>query len=1096
VSKSLQTDRLLRDYFAWPLPDRCRIYNLAGSAAALLLALQTRPFVAIEADEQKALALRKDIAFYQGIVGKRRVLFLPDEAGPEAAGMRSEVFATITDDDPIVTSSANLTSTFWDAPSLSEKSIHVKSGLVGSRQKFEESLISLGYRKAPMVTVRGEYSLRGWILDIFPSTAEDPVRVEFFGDEIDYARRFDVDNQRSKGDLDDFVIFPAVEPERQQRLADLFADRTFYCLDPQVDPEMLSEKSVMLSRYAFRGAGSGVPVAEAGGGGSPEDLAADSSGPAPWDDAEIGSIPETDEALPEIDAGLLPLKGAGILPEERHDLSDLARSIGLISRGHRVLIVASSKGQSERIIDILREADLIAPAIGMDEAAAYEGNLAVVVGELSSGLFLQGLLVLTEKELFGERPVHRPMKRSKLTNLLISIDDIAPGDYIVHREYGVGRFTGITRQVTEDTEIELMQIDYDGGRIYIPVQNIQNISKFRAEEGVVPRVDKLSGKTWQRKKERARKKAHDIAERLVALYAGRQTARGFSFSPDTELHREFDSFFAYEETPDQLKAIAEIKRDMESDKPMDRLLCGDVGYGKTEVAMRAVFKSVFDHRQVAVLVPTTILAEQHYRTFCERFSGFPISIDTISRFRTRKEINDVLKRLSQGQVDIVIGTHGLLSKNVVFSRPGLLVVDEEHKFGVGQKERIKEMSQSIDVLNLTATPIPRTLHMALSGIRDISVIETPPEERLAVRSVVSVFDDKLIRDAITHELNRSGQVFFVHNRISDIFRIADHLQQLVPNARIGIAHGQMPEKELESVMHRFFNGQVNLLVSTAIVGSGLDIPSANTIIIDRADKMGLADLYQLRGRVGRSSVKGYACFLAPPESLLTEEARKRLQAVQEMSYLGAGFRLAMKDLEIRGSGDIFGAEQSGHIHEVGFDLYIEMLEEAVAEAKGLEIKQTFEPAIDLRVSALIPAEYIEDVSIRLSFYRRVASLLSQDEVESCRTELQDRFGTPPDEVSNLLKIMQLKILARELYILKMAEIHGKVKFVFSPDTPVQPGHIFGLQDTRKGLMKFLPDGFELNLKASGFEQVFTTLHELMEELATKSRDLTAQPPPD
>lgn len=1074
----LSTIRLLREHFAWPLPDRCRIYNLPGSAAALLLALQSRPFVALETDEQKALALRKDIAFYQGIVGSRKIVFLPEEGGPEASGLRAELFATLADDDPIVTSSPNLESAFWHAPSLEEKVIHVKSGLAGSREKFEESLIALGYRKAPMVTVRGEYSLRGWILDIFPSTAEDPVRVEFFGDEIDYARRFDVDNQRSKGDLDDFVIFPAKEPEQRQRLADLFADRTFYCLDPQVDPALLSRKSVMLSRYAFM---------EGARQGRTADTAASAEDNAP------GSLPgaaeegEAEETLSGIDAGLLPLKGAGILPEERHELSELAGNIGTLSREHRVLIVASSAGQSERIIDILREADLIAPAIMPAEVAEYGGNLAVVVGELSAGIFLPGLLVLTERELFGERPVHRPMKRSKLTNLLISIDDIAPGDYIVHREYGVGRFTGITRQASGETEIELMQLDYDGGRIYIPVQNIQNISKFRAEEGVVPKVDKLSGKTWQRKKERARKKAHDIAERLVALYAGRQTARGFSFTPDMELHREFDSFFAYEETPDQLKAIAEIKRDMESEKPMDRLLCGDVGYGKTEVAMRAVFKSVFDHRQVAVLVPTTILAEQHYRTFCERFSGFPVSIDTISRFRTRKEINDVLKRLSQGQVDIVIGTHGLLSKNVVFSRPGLLVVDEEHKFGVGQKERIKEMSRSIDVLNLTATPIPRTLHMALSGIRDISVIETPPEERLAVRSVVSVFDDKLIKDAVTHELNRSGQVFFVHNRISDIFRIADHLQQLVPNARIGIAHGQMPEKELETVMHRFFSGEVNLLVSTAIIGSGLDIPSANTIIINRADKMGLADLYQLRGRVGRSSVKGYACFLAPPESLLTEEARKRLQAVQEMSYLGAGFRLAMKDLEIRGSGDIFGAEQSGHIHEVGFDLYIEMLEEAVAEAKGLEIKETFEPVIDLKVSALIPGDYIEDISLRLSFYRRIASLLSAEEVDACTTELQDRFGKPPEEVASLLKIMQLKILSRELMLLKVAEAHGKVRFVFSPGTPVQPEHIFSLQNTRKGLMKFLPDGFELTLKGAGFEQVYTVVYAALQELRSQSQ---------
>ncbi len=565
------------------------------------------------------------------------------------------------------------------------------------------------------------------------------------------------------------------------------------------------------------------------------------------------------------------------------------------------------------------------------------------------------------------------------------------------------------------------------------------------------------------------------------------------FSPDTDLHREFDSFFAYEETPDQMKAIEEIKRDMECDRPMDRLLCGDVGYGKTEVAMRAAFKAVFDHRQVAVLVPTTILAEQHFRTFSERFSAFPVAIDFISRFKNRKEINDVLKRLGQGQIDIIIGTHGLLAKGVVFSRPGLLIVDEEHKFGVGQKERIKEMSRTIDVLNLTATPIPRTLHMALSGIRDISVIETPPEDRMAIRSLVSVFDDTLIRDAITHELNRSGQVFFVHNRISDIFRIADHLGQLVPDARIGVAHGQMPERELETVMHRFFSGQVSVLVSTAIIGSGLDIPSANTIIVNRADHMGLADLYQLRGRVGRSSVKGYAYLLAPPESVLTEDARKRLQAVQEMSYLGAGFRLAMKDMEIRGSGDIFSAEQSGHIHEVGFDLYIEMLEQAVAEAKGIETREVIDTVVDLKVSALIPAEYIEDISIRLSFYRRIASLLTGEEIEGVRTELQDRFGAPPEEVENLLKVMIIKILGRELMVLKVSEADGRLKLVFSPETPVQPQHIIALQGARPGKIKLLPDGFELSTGKNGFDGVFTDLHEVLEELLIAAAGRTENP---
>ena len=660
----------------------------------------------------------------------------------------------------------------------------------------------------------------------------------------------------------------------------------------------------------------------------------------------------------------------------------------------------------------------------------FRGHIAITVGSLSAGIFLEGLIVLTERELFGERPSVRPIMKSKVSKLLASLDEIAPGDCVVHREHGIGRFTGTVRQGTEEDELELMQIEYEDGRLYIPVQNIQMISKYRAEEGIAPKIDKLGGKTWQRKKERARKKAHEIAEKLMSLYAGRKIARGFTFSSDTELHREFDSFFTYEETPDQVKAIEEIKKDMESDKPMDRLVCGDVGYGKTEVAMRAAFKAVFDNRQVAVLVPTTILAEQHVRTFRERFSGFPVTIDYISRFKSKKQIDMTLKSLANGEIDIIIGTHGLLSQKAVFNRLGLLIVDEEHKFGVGQKEKIKELSRDVDVLNLTATPIPRTLHMALSGIRDVSVIETPPEERLSVKTTVTRSDDSLIRDAITRELERDGQVFFVHNRIGDIYRVADHVAQIVPSAKIAVAHGQMPERELEKIMHRFFTGEVTVLVSTAIIGSGLDIARANTIIIDRADKMGLADLYQLRGRVGRSNLKGYAYFLIPDESLMTEEAKKRLQAIQEMSYLGAGFRLAMKDLEIRGAGNVFGAEQSGHIHEIGFDLYIEMLEQAVAELKGIDIKEEFDPLIDLRIPAFIPDEYVSDAILRLSFYRRISSLRTEKEIAEFESELRDRFGIPPQEVLNLLDIMRLKNLSRELMIIKVQDAHGKYQGLF------------------------------------------------------------------
>lgn len=1039
-------------------PEACRIYSLTGSSAALLLALQEKPFVAIEKDEDGARVLKKDIHFYRDLLGAGgALLMLPDPGGPEAAGARAALLYELEDRDSLVTSSANLTSTLYGNDSLLEDILDLKKGAIRDRADLEEALDRLGYVRAAMAAERGEYSRREWIVDVFPSTTEDPIRIEFFGDEIENIRFFDTETQRSTTDIDAFLLFPAKDPVEARHLTDVLAGRKFFCLYPASSEEGYSEDTVYLSRYSF-----------------------DTSGPFPDGNGEDDSI-----YIPQIDAGVLSVKGHGVSPDERRSLEDLPKTVKGLSENNRVIIVASSTGQSERIKDLFREQEMIVPVVGINELRDYKGAIAIVVGGLSSGVFLKGLLILTEKEIFGERPAFRSIRKSRVANLLVSLDDITPGDFVVHRDHGVGRFSGVVRQKREDIELELMLIEYEDGRLYIPVQSIQVISKYRSEEGVLPKIDRLGGKTWQKKKERVRKKVQEMAAKLLALYADRRVARGFTFSPDADLHREFDSFFAYEETPDQLKAIEDLKKDMESEVPMDRLLCGDVGYGKTEVAMRAAFKAVYDNRQVAVLVPTTILAEQHYRTFRERFSGFPVTIDFISRFKSRKEIDLTLRSIARGEVDIVIGTHGLLSKKVEFSRLGLLIIDEEHRFGVGQKEKIKEMSKNIDVMTLTATPIPRTLHMALSGIRNISVIETPPEERLSVRSIVTVFNDKLVKEVITSELQRAGQVFFVHNRIWDIHKISRRIQDLVPQAVIGVAHGQMPEKELEEVMHRFFAGEVNVLVSTAIIGSGLDIPRANTIIIHMADRMGLADLYQLRGRVGRSSVKGYAYFLAPPEPVLTEEARKRLQAVQEMSYLGAGFRLALKDLEIRGAGEIFGAEQSGHINEIGFDLYIEMLEKAVAELKGMEIKEEHEAVIELKTAAFIPEEYIEDVTLRLSFYRRIASLKSENEVFDFEGELRDRFGKPPEEVIDLLRIMRVKILAKALSITKIQEARGKVRVFFSPDTPVQPANIFSLHNKKRRPVKFLPDGFELDLKGAEWEEIYKAVYGALEELVEK-----------
>jgi transcription-repair coupling factor (superfamily II helicase) len=1037
----------LKDRFLSLLPGNNRIFNLTGSSAALLLALETGPFVAIEKDRESAEALKKDIDFYRSVFSGERTLFIPDAEGPESSGERAEALLSMKPEDSLITSFQNLHAGFWDREFLDEQLIRVRRGGHQDRVSFEQALAGLGYRAAPMVVEKGEYSQRGWIIDLFPSTSEYPVRIEFFGDEIEQLRMFDVASQKSVNDIEEITVFPAQEPELSWGFRDIAGERHYYCLFSPEEKGLLPEQTLYLSRYSF----------------------------------ESGTLPDEEEQektplMKQIDAGLLSIRGIGILPDERKSLEDIPEVIDKLSGKNRVVIILPSAGQAERLRDLFREKGVMLPVAEAKDLLNFEGRLSVTIGRLSAGLFTEGLLVLTEREIFGERRIYRQQKRSRVANLLASLDDIMPGDFIVHRDHGIGKFSGITRRHSGATELELMQIEYQDGRLYIPIQNIEALSKYRSEEGVVPNMDKLGGKTWEKKKERARKKVHELAEKLIALYAGRKVVRGFSFGADTELHREFDSFFPYEETPDQITAIADIKRDMESDRPMDRLLCGDVGYGKTEVAMRAAFKAVYDNRQVAVLVPTTILAEQHYRNFRERFSAFPVRIDHVSRFRSAKEVRATMKALAAGEVDILIGTHAMLSKKLAFSSLGLLIVDEEHKFGVSQKERIKELTRNVDVLNMTATPIPRTLHMALSGIRNISVIETPPEERLAVKTTVTVADDHLLRDAISRELERNGQVFFVHNKVSDIYRVGQRIQMLVPEAQLAVAHGQMPEKELEDIMHRFFEGDVDVLVSTSIIGSGLDIQRANTIIVDRADKMGLADLYQLRGRVGRGNLRGYGFFLIPGESLMSEVAKKRLQALQEMSYLGAGFRLALKDLEIRGAGNIFGPEQSGHVHEIGFDLYIEMLEKAVAELRGEELREEIQPVIDLNISAFIPETYVEDVMIRMGFYRRISSFRTDRDIDDFSSEMRDRFGLMPREMNNLLNVMRLKLLAKELAVLKIQNVREKVRVVFSPETPVRPEQIFNLHQTRSGRMKFLPDGFDMDLKGYDSEKLIAEIY--------------------
>jgi transcription-repair coupling factor (superfamily II helicase) len=1005
-----------------------RIYNLKGSSAALLLALYDKPFFAVELTEELALELYKDITFFREVLKKDCVLFLPEPDGPSLSGERAKVVYSLKENRSLVSSFKNLKSLLWSREEIHRKVINLSKGIESSREEIEKKLQGIGYKKVSLVVEKGEYSRRGWLLDIFPSTSETPIRIEFFGDEIDSIKIFDVDTQRSTEDTSQFLLFPAEDPLSGTPLLELMNGTSCIFSDSIQERDGLPGDIIFFSRYSIKGPGH--------------------------------------------DAGVLSIKGLGILPEERKYIEELPQKIEHIREENRIAIISSSHGQAERLKNILNGGNVVTPVIDKTEIFEYKGRVSITVGELSSGLFLLGILILTEKETFGGRPAYRPIRKSKVSRLLTSLDDLRPGDFIVHRDHGIGKFHGLVHQSIEGVEEDIMLIEYENGRLHVPLQGINSIHKYHSKEGIIPKIDRLGGKTWQKTKEKVKKKIRDMAVKLIALYAEREVYKGFPFSPDTELHREFDSFFPYEETPDQIKAVEDIKRNMESERPMDRLICGDVGYGKTEVAMRAAFKAVYDGRQVAMLVPTTILCEQHYRTFKTRFSAFPVWIDYLSRFKSKKDRKGTINALATGDIDIIIGTHSLLNKDLGFHKLGLLIIDEEHRFGVRQKEKIKELKKGVDVITLTATPIPRTLSMALSDIRDMSIIETPPEERLAVKSIVSIFDEGLIKDAIKRELERNGQVFFVHNRIKDIHKIADYIARLLPSVRIAIAHGQMIEKELESAMLKFYEGKIDILVSTAIIGSGLDIPTANTIVINRADMMGLADLYQLRGRVGRGNVRAYSYFLIPGEDIITEEARMRLQAIQEMSYLGAGFRLALKDLEIRGAGNLLGAEQSGHIHAVGFDLYMEMLEKAVAELKGMKIEEEFEPSINLRVHAFIPEEYINDITLRLSLYRKIASSKTYETLNALESEMEDRFGTLPDEVKNLMDIMRLKVMARKLLITKILDTQGRIRVLFSPETRVKPQDIFELRKKRDGKIKFLPDGFEVNLIGLPWKKVY------------------------
>ncbi len=958
---------------------------------------------------------------------------------------------------------------------LRERVRTVAVGHILPMEQLAEALVRDGYERAAMVEGRGQFSVRGGLLDVFPPSAPAPYRIDFFDDEIDSIRVFDPETQRSVEDVERVRIGPArevppvddeaalariqeavarqVETLRQAGAgagADALAQRARTHLDhlagrrwapglEQYKPFLFPELETLLD---YAGPDATVIVDEPARTREQLQLMMTEFAETHADLLERGRVLPEQQALfadwddlaaavrrrPALFVSGLPQRVPGMEglpetavksrpPETFH--GRLEQFVSAVRRrrreGWRTVIIASTDARAARIQEVLQDEEIPARHARDLEGALPAGAVAVAAAELHVGCELpdEKLLVLTELEVFGQQKQRqRPRRRAGAATRM---DDLKVGDLVVHVNHGVGRYQGVETLVIGGAHKDYLLVEYAGDdKLYVPTDQVHLLQKYIGVEGQTPRLNRLGGSEWTRAKQRVQQSVRELAQDLLKLYAEREALPGYAFSPDTVWQQQFEDGFPFEETPDQKRAIAEIKADMERPRPMDRLLCGDVGFGKTEVAMRAAFKAVMDARQVAVLVPTTILAHQHLRTFRERFAPYPVRIEALSRFQSPAEQAKIIKGLADGTVDIVIGTHRLLSKDVAFKDLGIVVIDEEQRFGVAQKERLKELRRTVDVLTLTATPIPRTLHMALVGLRDMSVIETPPEDRFPIRTYVSEYDEDLVREAILREVGRGGQVYYVHNRVQNIDRVAERLRQLVPEVRIAVAHGQMNEDLLEQVMVDFLNHEIDVLVCTTIIETGMDIANVNTLIVSDADRMGLAQLYQLRGRVGRTNRVAYAYFTYRRDKILSEDAEKRLQAIKEFTELGSGFKIAMRDLEIRGAGNLLGPEQHGFIASVGFELYCQLLEEAVREVKGERTQAPPEPVIDLSVDAYVSDDYVADPQQKVEVYKRVAAVRSVVDVTDLQEELEDRFGPAPPPVKNLLAVARIKALAKEV----------------------------------------------------------------------------------
>jgi transcription-repair coupling factor (superfamily II helicase) len=1018
------------------------------------------------------------------------------------------------------------------------------------RDALVARLVGLGYQRMALVEEPGEVAVRGDIVDVFPPQLRKPVRIELWGDEVDSIRSFDPASQRSQNKSSSVLLPPPRELlfdregiiERSEEIRARAEEQSI----PNADIDSLI--GALLRGHLPAGAESLAPLIQPAQESFfdylPDDalvLVEEPEEGALRFEKIFGEIASNFDAaagerltvpieslLLTTDAVSSALDAHNAVRIERLDIALSADEIGrhrletqthdelrrelATSRSHehaltplvdrcrdwladrwRVIIACGSLSSAERLRSLLDEYELDGQVVTDPRPIwhwSLPGRLEFRVVDLSEGFVWpdQALAVVTDEEVFGIRERRRSRTGWREGQKLDGIAQLAPGDFLVHADHGIGIYRGLMELNAGGTSSELLAIEYLGAdKLFLPVDRLSRVQRYGASDGVKPRIDKLGGETWEKTKAKVKTSLRNMAGELLSLHAARELAPGFSFSVRDVALSEFEAGFAYEETPDQMAAIDDVLADMHLSKPMDRLVCGDVGYGKTEVAIRAALRAALDGKQVAILTPTTILCQQHFENFEERFKDQPIRVDMLSRFCSPKESRATLEGLATGQVDIVIATHRILQKNVQWKDLGLLVVDEEQRFGVAHKERIKKLKKTVDVLTLTATPIPRTLQMAFTGIRDLSVIETPPVDRLAIRTQVCRFDEGLIREAILREIRRGGQVFFLHNRVRTIDAMQEMLSRIVPEARILVAHGQMKEHQLEDRIHTFLRREADVLLCTTIIESGVDMPNVNTIIVNRADALGLAQLYQLRGRVGRSPRRAYAYLLVPTDlHSLSGDAQKRLEAIQDLSELGAGFRLANLDLEIRGAGDLLGSEQSGNLRSVGYETYMEMLEETIEELSGRAHEEWIDPEIKLPVVGRLPEDYVPDVSQRLVLYKRLSSARDENEVALIRDELLDRFGRLPTEANNLLEVILLKIAARRLGIVRIETARGEIILQVAPKSQIDPARLVRLLSHARSGLRVTPEQ-RLIAKApgpeGGAEALFDATRSLLRKLS-------------